>query len=39
MAETQTAHLSEEERTLILRDNAARIYRIDVAALPSRLAA
>jgi predicted TIM-barrel fold metal-dependent hydrolase len=39
MLKAQTAHLSEEEKALILRDNAARLYNIDVAALPSRLAA
>jgi len=39
MLKAQTAHLTEEEKALILRDNAARIYGIDVAALPSRLAA
>jgi predicted TIM-barrel fold metal-dependent hydrolase len=39
MLGVQTAHLSEEDKALILRDNAARLYGIDVAALPSRIAA
>jgi len=39
MLKAQTTHLNEMEKALIMRDNAARLYGIDVAALPSRLTA
>jgi predicted TIM-barrel fold metal-dependent hydrolase len=37
LLKAHTAHLDEEDKALILRDNAAKLYGIDVAALPSRL--
>jgi predicted TIM-barrel fold metal-dependent hydrolase len=39
MLKAQTTHLAEEEKALIMRDNAARLYGIDLSALPSRVSA
>lgn len=34
LLKAQTLHLSDEDKALILRDNTARLYGLDVAALP-----
>ena len=39
LLKAHTAHLTDEEKALILCDNAAKLYGIDVASLPSRVTA